>query len=32
MFAKEIEFESERFLHKLYGENPKNLRLVPLRS
>ena len=28
MSAKEIEFESERFLHKLYGENPENLRLV----
>ena len=28
MTAKEIEFESERFLHKLYGENPENLRLV----
>ena len=28
MSVKEIEFESERFLHKLYGENPENLRLV----
>ena len=28
MSAKEIEFESERFLHKLYGESPENLRLA----
>ena len=28
MPAKELEFESERFLHKLYGEAPENLRTV----
>ena len=28
MPVKEIEFESERFLHKLYSENPENFRLV----
>lgn len=28
MSFTEIEFESERFLHTLYGESPENLRLV----
>ena len=28
MSFTEIEFESERFLHTLYGENPENLRTV----